>query len=324
MPSAPVARATAVSSGSSMFASRRIAHAVGGRRRPFAARRDARPGRCRASCCRASAAPSIVRRRIDDQLARRAVDDHDVAGHDARLASCRPTTAGTRANARGSRCDTCGCRRRSRSRGPASSRPARPPTASARRRSSTHGASSSRSRSRAATLPWRRFMRSRPTTSATSPLRSRRYGSSTSSNTRSISSNACCTAHSALTRSSRTSGRRAADQHRVVEHQQLRVEERREVRAGPSRCARGCRSSCSRDRSRGSLEPRDLALDPLGRDRKRGRPAPRCDEQHGASRRDARRHADAVQALHVSSPKSGLDQRAQRVDAPRVRPARRR
>ena len=122
--------------------------------------------------------------------------------------------------------------------------------------------------------PRRRFIRSRPTRSATSPLRSRRYGSATSSKTALNSSNTCCTAHSALTRCSRTMSAARGTQHRIVEHQQLRVEERRQLRPAPrarrrarmsiellaataSRLASSRASSCSsaRRRDRDSAAP---------------------------------------------------------------------
>ena len=69
---------------------------------------------------------------------------------------------------------------------------------------STQGVSRSCSRSRGPPFSPRMFMRNRPATSCRSPLRSRRYGSSTSLKTAASSSSARCTAHSALTRSSTT------------------------------------------------------------------------------------------------------------------------
>ena len=218
-----------------MLASSRIRHAVGGRGRPAALgvapsppdgdrRRDARR------------APASSARRIEDHFARVAVDDHQLPRPGPvgwRCAARRPPAR--RASARGSRCDRCGCRRRSRSRGPWSSPPAPRSTASARRQSAPTTRRARCSRSRGVDTPWRRFICSRPTRSATSPLRSRRYGSATSSNTALNSWNTCWTAHSALTRCSRTMSAARGTQHRIVEHQQLRVEQRRQLRA--ARCA---------------------------------------------------------------------------------------
>ena len=155
-------------------------HAVGGRRRPCAVRRR-----------RVARGPVIVGVTAPRAPAPRGVGSRITSlggAVDARRAArpgpARSRCAGRRrparpASARGSRCGRCGCRRRSRSREPWSSRPAPRSTASARRRSSTDDSSSSRSRSRGVATPLRRFMRRRPTRSATSPLRSRRYGSAT-------------------------------------------------------------------------------------------------------------------------------------------------
>ena len=52
-----------------------------------------------------------------------------------------------------------------------------------------------------------------------------------SSKTAASSSSARCTAHSAFTRSSRTTTAARPDEHRIIEHQQLRVEDRRQVGA---------------------------------------------------------------------------------------------
>ena len=131
-----------------------------------------------------------------------------------------------------------------------------------------------RSRSRGVATPCRRFMRSRPTTSATSPFRSRRYGSATSSNTALSSSKACCTAHSAFTRCVADELCGPGEQHRVVQHQQLRVEQRRQLAAaGLATRSRDARCSCSPRALAGRLQPVHLLLDPRGRHPVRAAPA---------------------------------------------------
>ena len=210
------------------------AHAVGGRRRPPPLGLDRRRRPVIVGVVRG--ARELLRRRIEDHLAgacRRSRPAAPPGPARWRCAGRRPPAR--RAIARESRCDRCGCRRRWRSRGPSSSPPARRATASARRRSApttrrarAAGRAASRRPGAGSSAGGRPDRRRRP-------CRSRRYGSATSSNTALNSWNTCWTAHSALTRCSRTIVGGARHQHRVVEHQQLRVEQRRQLRAAAAR-----------------------------------------------------------------------------------------
>ena len=164
---------------------------------------------------------------------------------------------------------------------------------------------------------------SRPTRSATSPLRSRRYGSATSSNTALNSWNTCCTAHSALTRCSRTMSAARGTQHRIVEHQQLGVEERRQL--GPRGRATRARmsTSCSRDRLAALVEPRELVLEPRRRDLiAQHLRALDQNDRPAATRRPATRRCRSGAAYVLAE--AGLDQRGQRRRPRRARPRRRR
>ena len=60
------------------------------------------------------------------------------------------------------------------------------------------------------------------------------------------------------------------DEHRIVEHQHLRVSDRRQVRSFKSSTRRRICSTCSRDRMRALIEGGQLARDAIGRDRKAG------------------------------------------------------
>ncbi len=247
-----------------MFASSRIAHAVGGRRRPpplgIAGRA---PDDRRCSARRARAWPRRDPRRSGGRCRR--------SPPAARPGRWRWHCGGRqppepRATAPESPCDTCGCRRRWRSRAPSSSRSERPATASARRQSAPTPRRPRASRSRGVATPCRRFIRSRPTRSATSPFRSRRYGSATSSNTALNSSNTCWRAHSALTCCWRT---RSAARGISIGSSSIRIcASNSDASSGPRR--RSSRLpmavSCSRASTRGPLEAAELLLEPLLRD----------------------------------------------------------
>ena len=180
-----------------------------------------------------------------------------------RAARRRPPAGGSIAP--GSRCDTSSC-------------PASVTKPASRCRSScaisdglsssatrTSGPSTSRNRS-SGSPPARRFMHRRPTTSATSPLRSRRYGSSILSNSAETSSSARCERGLGVEPLGADDRRGAIDQHRIVEHQPLRVEQVGVLGAGGGRdalldVARSARARCAARR----VEPLELAVDaPLG------------------------------------------------------------
>ena len=94
----------------------------------------------------------------------------------------------------------------------------------------------------------------------------------------------------------------ASDQRRVVEHQDLRVEDRRELGAAGLGDARADVLQLMARLLARRLQHRDLALDPIRRNREPDRFGPQRQDD-GAADGDARRHADADQAFHDSSPK---------------------
>ena len=325
MPSAPARRAAATSSKRSTLASSltRTPSRVAPRR--TAGTRSAAWAAVR-SASTASQRRQLGVGRADDQLARRAVERHEAPGRDALVAVVQADDgrdAERTREDRGVRRAAAGVDGEAADAGPVES--ARPPTAAARRRR-RRTARRCRAAGRAArdaALAQVHPQRG-PTRSATSPLRSRRYGSS-------IASNSCAElVERALDRplgvDALARGRCAAarpTQHRVVEHQQLRVEH---AARGPRRAARRrarMPSSCSRERLAGCRSSR-RARAPRVPARPVAHTAPRCIEQHGAADRHARATADARQALHSVLAEAGLDQRAQRVDRRRARPRPRR
>ena len=210
-----------------MFACRVIDHAVGGRAAPAPA---TGVGAVRRSDPRRAAAPGVgheVVRRVHDDLAGRPVDDDGDAGLDRRCStSPSPTTAGhvQRAREDGGVVRAApgvarepldlppvhlrGHRRRQLvgDRGP--TRPRRRGTGRRRGRAPAPGSSAG----------GRRRRRRRPGAPAGRRPRCRRRCPTRSSNAR-------CTAHSALTCCSWTMSRGAGDEHRVVDHEQLGVEQ---------------------------------------------------------------------------------------------------
>ena len=96
---------------------------------------------------------------------------------------------------------------------------------------STHGVSRSWSRSRAPPFPSRRFIRSRPATSCRSPLRSWRYGILDVVEDRRDLVQRALDRPFGVDALLAEDGGRASDEHRVVQHQELRVEDGGEIRA---------------------------------------------------------------------------------------------
>ncbi len=106
--------------------------------------------------------------------------------------------------------------------------------------------------------------------------------------------------------------RGAIDQHRIVEHQQLRVEQIRVLGAGGSgHPLLDVLELLARLRARG-IEARELDVDAAFRDAE-AQVARAARHHQRASDADARRDAEAVQA-HGDLVESALDQRAQRGD----------
>ena len=106
--------------------------------------------------------------------------------------------------------------------------------------------------------------------------------------------------------------RGAIDQHRIVEHQELCVEQVRVLGAGGSdHPFLDVLELLARLRAR-RIEPRDLDVDAVFRDPELQVPRPARHHQR-ASDPDSRRDAEAVQA-HGDLVESALDQRAQRGD----------
>src|SRR6185436_7812318 len=93
----------------------------------------------------------------------------------------------------------------------------------------------------------------------------------------------------------------ARQQHRILEHQELCVEERSELRAS-QRHARLDIDQLIARLEPALVEPDDLVGDP-GRGNLVAQHLEAVDQQHGAAGDDARGDADALQALHASSPK---------------------
>ena len=94
----------------------------------------------------------------------------------------------------------------------------------------------------------------------------------------------------------------ARNEQGIVEHQELRVEERRQLRAAPPRHARANVGELLARPLPALLEPRDLARDAPDRDVMPQHPGA-LNQDDRAARHDAGRDADARQALHGSSPK---------------------
>ena len=170
---------------------------------------------------------------------------------------------------------------------------------------------------RPAAFSSRRFMRRRPATSCRSPLRSCRYGSSMSLKTAASSSSARWTAHSALTRSSRTTA--AARPNSTGSSSISSCASKIAARSAPLQLGDApadLLELLARSLTR-ALERRQLAGDAIEGDRK-------PDDLRALNRDQrwtdghARRHADAFQTFHV--PHQILIQRAAR--ARRRRPAR--
>ena len=93
-----------------------------------------------------------------------------------------------------------------------------------------------------------------------------------------------------------------ADQHRVVEHQDLRVEQRRQLAAGPLREARADVLQLLPRLVARALQRLHFPVDAIRRDRE-AHHFGALREDHGAADDDAGRDADAGQAFHNSSPK---------------------
>src|SRR5262249_3443079 len=93
---------------------------------------------------------------------------------------------------------------------------------------------------------------------------------------------------------------RARDEHRILEHQQLRVEHRCQLRATAGQARANLDELVARTRAAG-LEARELGPDPRGRNLV-AQHLRALNQDDRASRDDARRDADALQALHTSSP----------------------
>jgi hypothetical protein len=95
--------------------------------------------------------------------------------------------------------------------------------------------------------------------------------------------------------------RGAREQHRIVEHQHLRVEERRQLGTAPALDPLTDGDELFARLNLRPLEPRQFVLEPLRRDPIAQR-LRALTEHHCPSRDHPRRDADAAQAVHASSP----------------------
>ena len=200
------------------------------------------------------------------ELLARSDRDHLAGGAVDRRPSARPAPArwrcagrrppARRASAPGSRCDTSGCRRRSRSRAPCvqSTCAAIDGVSSsaiehrATRRARAAGRAASPRPCAGSSAAGRRGRRRRPGARAGTDRRTRRTPRRTRANT-------CCTAHSALTRCSRTMS--AARGTSIGSSSISSCASKSDASSGPrrARCGPGCRCSCSRDRAAALVEP---------------------------------------------------------------------
>ena len=149
--------------------------------------------------------------------------------------------------------------------------------------------------------PCRRLSRRRPATSATSFSRSRRYG--ILHRHEDVVQLLVGAMHrpggvDALVADDRLG---APDQHRVVEHQQLRVEQRRQLGAAALVQPAADVLQLLARVGLGLVQRRDFPLDALGRNRK-AHHLGALREDDRAAEHDAGRDADAGQAFHGSSP----------------------
>ena len=126
-------------------------------------------------------------------------------------------------------------------------------------------------------------MRRRPTTSATSPCARAGTGRSAARSTAELVERAR-SAHSALTRSSRMISPRAVEQQRVVEHQQLRVEQRGDARRRRVARARAGSPRAARASARGLGQALTLALDAARRGTRIADTCRALRDDHGAAR----------------------------------------